>query len=63
MRPFIFFNPVLAGHPEDIVYHYVNSGFTVADIAVSIAAPPTSVPHNAQRAPDGSALVRKFTAP
>jgi len=22
---FIFLNPVLAGHPEDIVYYYVNS--------------------------------------
>ena len=53
----IFFNPVLAGHA--IVYHYVNSGFKVADIA----APSTSEPDNAQRAPDGSAPVRKFTAP
>ena len=58
-RPFIFFNPVLAGHPEDIVYHYVNSGFTVADIAAS----STSEPHSAQRAPNGSAPVRNFTAP
>jgi hypothetical protein len=48
-RPCILFNPVLAGHPEDIVYHYVNSGITVADIA----APSISEPNSAQRAPDG----------
>ena len=54
-----FFNPVLAGHPEDIVYHYVNSGFAVTDIA----APSTSEPNSVQRAPNGPAPVRKFTAP
>ena len=56
-RP-VFYSPVLAGQPEDIVYPYVNSGFTVADIA----APLTSELNSAYSAPNGSAPVRKFTA-
>ena len=53
--------PILAGHPEDIVYHtsYIKSGITVAHVAASSASKPNS----AQKAPDGSAPLRKFTAP
>ena len=43
---------------EDIVCHYVNSGIAVVDIA----APSTSEPNSAQKAPNGTAPDRKFTA-
>ena len=37
-----FFPCVRAGLPEDIVYQYVNSGITVADMAASSTSEPTT---------------------
>ena len=54
-----FLEHVFHGSSRGHSYHHVNSGITAADIA----APSTSEPNSAQKAPNGSAPVRKFTAP
>ena len=56
----LFLNPVLAGHPEDIVCH---TSTVEPQSHTEQLLSLTSEPKNAQGAPDGTAPRGKFIAP